>query len=89
MTFGERLRQEREAKGLTREALAAASGVPFGTIHGYEIGRRWPSFTNVVKLAAALGLTCEAFAGSTDIADGEEEPPTSDGKKGARPGGAK
>lgn len=62
MTFGELLRAEREGRGLTRKALAASSGVPFGTIHGYEIGRRAPSFGNVVKLAAALGLKLDAFA---------------------------
>lgn len=85
MTFGEALRREREAKGLTREGLAELSGVTFGSIHGYEFGRRAPSFTNVVKLAAALGLTCQAFAGCSDVAtpdDGESEPPA---KKPAPP----
>ena len=68
MTFGERLRRAREARGLTRDQLAAASGVAYGTIHGYEIGRRAPSFTNVVRLAAVLGLTCQDFAGCSDVA---------------------
>ena len=72
MTFGERLRRAREARGLTRDQLAAASGVPDGTIQGYEIGRRAPSFANAVRLAAALGLTCLDFAGCEDVA---REPP--------------
>jgi transcriptional regulator with XRE-family HTH domain len=82
MKFGEKLRQEREARGLTRESLAASSGVPFGTIHGYEIGRRAPSFANVVKLAAALGLDCTMFAGCEDVGGQAEEPaPKKRGKK--------
>ncbi len=82
MTFGEVLRREREARGLTRDQLADASGVTFGSIHGYEIGRRAPSFANVVKLAGALGLTCEAFAGCSDIQDG---PPGADAMSPAGP----
>lgn len=67
MNFGESLRSRREELGLSRQSLADASGVPFGTIHGYEDGRRAPSFENVVKLAAALGVSCEAFAGCVDV----------------------
>lgn len=67
MTFGERLRELREAKGLSREALASASGVPFGTIHGYEIGRRAPSLAATLKLAKALGVECTAFADCSDV----------------------
>ena len=73
MTFGEMLRGRREEKGLSRESLSQASGIPFGTIHNYEIGRRSPSFTNVVKLAAALGMDCRAFSGCSDVAE-EPEP---------------
>lgn len=75
MKFGERLRELRDALGMSREALATASGVPFGTIHGYEIGRRAPSLAATVKLAKALGVTCEAFAGCDDIGGAEEEEP--------------
>lgn len=73
MTFGQRLRELREGKGLTREGLAESSGVPFGTIHGYEISRRSPSLANTVKLAAALGTDCTAFADCVDVT-GEPEP---------------
>jgi transcriptional regulator with XRE-family HTH domain len=78
MTFGEKLRQVRDEKGLTREQLAAASGVSFGTIHGYEIGRRAPSLANAVRLAAALGITCLDFAGCSDVA------PTGPNRKGKK-----
>jgi transcriptional regulator with XRE-family HTH domain len=67
MTFGQKLRELREAKGLSREALAQASGVPFGTIHGYEISRRAPALAATIKLAKALGVDCTAFADCDDI----------------------
>ncbi len=67
MTFGEKLRELREAKGMTREGLAEASGVPFGTIHGYEIGRRAPAFASTLALAKALGVDCTAFADCEDL----------------------
>jgi transcriptional regulator with XRE-family HTH domain len=68
MTFAQRLRQLRDNAGLSEAKLAKASGVPFATLHDYGGGRRMPSFSNVVKIAAALGATCEAFADCEDIA---------------------
>ena len=67
------MRELREGAGLTREALSAASGIPFGTIHGYEIGRRAPSLAASLRLARALGTDCTAFANCTDVM-GEPEP---------------
>ena len=81
MTFAERLRRAREVRGLTREKLAAVSGVAYGTIHGYEIGRRAPSFANAVRLAAALGLTCQDFADCEDVAP---EPPAQANRTGGK-----
>jgi len=67
MTFGEKLRELRESKELSRQALAAASGVTFATIHGYELGRRSPSLANTLALAKALGVDCTAFSGCEDV----------------------
>jgi transcriptional regulator with XRE-family HTH domain len=69
MTFAEKLRQIRDAVGLSEARLAKESGVSFASIHEYGLGRRKPSFAAVVKLARALGVTCEAFAGCEDIDD--------------------
>lgn len=77
MKFGELLKQKRQAAGLSRRALSEASGVTFATIHGYEDGRRTPSFANVVKLAASLGLTCQDFASCEDVTN---DTPTGDGE---------
>ena len=67
MTFGERLKELRTAAGLSEAKLAELSGVSFGAVHNYGLGIRKPTFAYVVKLARALGTTCEAFAGCEDI----------------------
>jgi transcriptional regulator with XRE-family HTH domain len=74
MTFAEKLRQLRDGAGLSEAKLAEAAGLTFASVHGYGLGRRTPSFPAVVKLARALGVTCEAFADCEDMAD--EEPAT-------------
>jgi transcriptional regulator with XRE-family HTH domain len=66
-TFGERLKALRDARGVSEAKLAAASSVTFGAIHDYGLGRRKPSFAAVVKIATALGVTCEAFADCEDV----------------------
>ena len=67
MTFAQKLRELRNAKGLSEARLAQASGVALGALHYYGLGRRKPSFAAVVKLAHALGVTCEAFADCDDV----------------------
>jgi transcriptional regulator with XRE-family HTH domain len=82
MTFAEKLKELRTAKGLSEAKLAEASGVAFGALHFYGLGRRKPSFAAVVKLANALGVTCEAFAECEDVkGDGTDD----SGKPGRPP----
>lgn len=73
MTFAKKLRELRETAGLSEARLAAASGVSFGAVHNYGLGLRKPSLSAAVKLARALGVTCEAFADCEDL-DGDESP---------------
>lgn len=80
MMFAERLRELRDKKGISEAKLADLSGIPFGTVHVYGLGRRKPSFAAVVKLAAALGVTCQEFADCDDVAD-EKPAKKSKGKK--------
>jgi transcriptional regulator with XRE-family HTH domain len=61
-SFAERLKDLRRQAGLTQEALAKESGLPVGTIRGYEQGQREPYWHVVPKLAVALGTDCNAFA---------------------------
>jgi transcriptional regulator with XRE-family HTH domain len=75
MTFAEKLRELRDARQLSEAKLARASGLPLATVHNYCLGRRQPAFAAVVKLAAALGVTCEAFAGCEDVQAEEAQAP--------------
>jgi transcriptional regulator with XRE-family HTH domain len=83
MTFAERLRQLRDAAGMSEAKLAEASGVSFSSIHEYGLGRRKPSFAAVVKIARALAVTCEAFADCEDMTDEAKAA----GKKTGKPQG--
>jgi transcriptional regulator with XRE-family HTH domain len=69
MTFAERLRELREAAGLTQAALADASGLSLGAVRNYEQGIREPYWSAIFKLADALGVSCEAFRGCADSTD--------------------
>lgn len=57
------IRHARESAGLTRKALAAASGVPMSTLAKIEQSRSTdPGFLAVVALAEALGLDLASLA---------------------------
>jgi transcriptional regulator with XRE-family HTH domain len=59
--FPARLRELRSQAGLTQEQLADKAGVKRGAIARWELGKREPSWSNVIALADALGVSCEAF----------------------------
>src|SRR5262245_6775006 len=58
--FGERIRELREKRGLTREALAQATGVSAVYIKKLEAGERTsPSLPALASIARALGATLQ------------------------------
>ena len=58
--MGYRIKEVREAKGMTQESLAAQSGVSRGTIVALESGEEKITTTKtLVRIAAALGSTVE------------------------------
>ena len=61
--FPAKLTAVRTAAGLSIPDLARASGVSDDAIRLYEAGTRGPSWENVQKLAAALGVTTDTFRG--------------------------
>jgi transcriptional regulator with XRE-family HTH domain len=63
MTFADKLKERRQAAGMTQAALSEASGVPLPTIRDYEQGKREPLLSNAQRLARALGASLDVFPG--------------------------
>ena len=61
VTFGKKLKELREAAGLTQLELAEKVGIDRTTIARLEIDRAVPSWPVVSDLAKVLGVSCEAF----------------------------
>jgi transcriptional regulator with XRE-family HTH domain len=59
--FAGRLRELRTAAGLSRRELAEKAGLKEGGIRDIEQGINNPTWPTVLALAAALGVSCEAF----------------------------
>jgi len=55
--FGERVRELRQAKGISQEALADGAGIHRTYLSSVERGERNISLVNIDKLAAALGVS--------------------------------
>lgn len=69
MTFGQRLRQLREAAGLTQEALARNANMSLSAVSKMELKDIDPNWSTVQRLARALGVSVSAF-------DAPASPPT-------------
>ncbi|MBM7592219.1 helix-turn-helix domain-containing protein [Brevibacillus fulvus] len=63
--FGERLRILREEKNLKQEELGEVLGVGKVTIHGYESGKRKPSFEILIQIANYFQVTTDYLLGLT------------------------
>lgn len=61
LAFGARLRELREAAGLTQETLAHAAGLHWTYIGQIERGERNLTYKNVLKLARGLDLSASAL----------------------------
>ncbi|QWC85255.1 XRE family transcriptional regulator [Nocardioidaceae bacterium] len=66
---GARVRAEREARGLTLSALAAAAGIGKGSLSELEAGRRNPTLDTLYALAGPLGLPLAALVSAVDVGD--------------------
>jgi transcriptional regulator with XRE-family HTH domain len=61
--MGQRIQRLRKAAGLSQSELARASGIPLGTIQGWEHNRREPLLSAAAKIALALGISLDELAG--------------------------
>jgi transcriptional regulator with XRE-family HTH domain len=61
LQFSLRLRELREAAGLTQAQLAERAGLHLHGLTKLEQGQREPAWATVQALSAALGVNCDAF----------------------------
>lgn len=61
MTFGKRLRELRETKGMSQELLAHEAGLDRTYISSVERGKRNISLENIERLASALEVDIKDF----------------------------
>lgn len=73
--FGGRLRELREAAGLTQQQLAERANVSARAVAQWEQGSREPGWSSILALAQALDVTCEAFT-----REPAERPPVGPGR---------
>jgi transcriptional regulator with XRE-family HTH domain len=73
--FGNRLRDLREAAGLTQAQLADKAGMHLHGLSKLEQGDREPAWATVLALSNALGVKCTAF-----IPTNGDAPPRSRGR---------
>lgn len=57
--FEKNLKEYRERKGLTQNELGVLVGVTQGAIAQFENGSSLPNIKTAVRIAEALGVTCE------------------------------
>lgn len=67
MSFGDRLKEEREAKSISREELAQYLNLSYSTIAKYEIGTRFPDPKTLERLAELLDVSVDYLLGRVDI----------------------
>ena len=74
MTFGERLREVRERRGLSQNALAERAGVSRQLVFYLESGQRQsPTVDNAKKLARVLNVSIDYLAGTYEGEDQDTE----------------
>jgi transcriptional regulator with XRE-family HTH domain len=75
-TLGQRVREAREARGMSQQALAMAAGLSMSVVTQIEQGLKQDlKFASVVRLAQALGVSLDVLAGLHEDQDAAEEKP--------------
>ena len=57
VSFGEKLRRAREARGYTQQQIADSMGIDKSTYCGYETGKRQPDVIKIKQLSRILGVS--------------------------------
>ena len=64
--FGERLKELRQAKGLTQRQLADVLSVSGTPVHCWESDKQEPSMTTLVKLSEYFEVSLDYLFGKSD-----------------------
>lgn len=64
--LGEAVRRLRTEAGLSQEQLAERAATDFTAVGGVERGQRNPSYSTLLRLAAALGTSVSAIVALAD-----------------------
>lgn len=64
--FGDRLKSELERQGLTLTQISKKTGMPLPTLSRYAKSQRIPLATQILRVAEALGVTCDYMLGLSD-----------------------
>ena len=64
-TFSERIKELRESRNLTEEALGTVIGVKRYSIYSYEKGRAYPEMKGLIALADFFDVSMDYLAGRT------------------------
>jgi len=67
MQIGDKIRKVREAKGLSQKQVAISLGMDQAQYSRIENGKTDPSFSNVTKIAGALGVELSELFKSDDV----------------------
>ncbi len=64
--FSTRIKELRESRGLSQEALGKIIGVKRYSIYTYEKGRNYPDIPRLIALADYFDVTTDYLLGRTD-----------------------
>jgi len=64
--FSKRLKELRQEKGLTQEAVSNATGISRSCIAMYELNQRLANITALIALADFFNVTLDYLTGRTD-----------------------
>ena len=73
MTLGERIREQRKARGMSQEMVAGHLGVSRQAVAKWENGQSAPSAENLHRLAELLGTTAGSLLDSPAVGSGAAE----------------
>lgn len=73
MQFARTLHTRLESAGITAYRLSQLTGISKGAMSKLLSGKVEPSWESVLKIAKAMGVSCEVFAADVELPDAPEQ----------------